>query len=679
MAARSCAAGHLDYSGCPKVRVFLPDIRSQNHQCPDTVAMLRQFKITHRLVVAIVAAATLVFGASYLISHQRTGNLVGELEAVALAEEFSAIQAEIDAESLRAEAMAAVVASIPQVQRAFAEDDRAALEAYFAGGFAGLKSAFGVRQFQFHRPPATSYLRIHKLEKHGDDLSSFRHTVVKANRERSAVHGLEVGVAGLGIRGIVPVSHAGKHVGTVEFGLSLGQDFVDRITALHGVDLQIHLVRDGVLRPFAASTDANLISPEQLAAVGSERPLFVRAEHAGAPYAFYAGALHDFSGKQIGVVVLARDRSAYAAQMASIGRQATIMLVLSVLLLMGLAWLIARDVTRPLRHTTASLEAIAQGTGNLDSRLDDSGNDEIAALARAYNAFVDKIARTIHTVVDTTHELAAMADRYAKLSADTHAGTQRQREQVEQVATAMTEMSATVHDVARNTVETADAAASVDDQSNNGQQVVRSASESIDQLAAEVARAVERINAVEQDSERIGSVLDVIRGIADQTNLLALNAAIEAARAGEQGRGFAVVADEVRTLAQRTQDSTREIQDMIESLQQGVHATVQVLAEGQRKAAGSVDKAEQAYQSLQAITASIDRITTMSAQIATAAEEQSSVAEDINRNILEITSVADRTAEDARSSVEQTAHLTEAVDGLVALMGQFRTGGGRAG
>jgi methyl-accepting chemotaxis protein len=243
----------------------------------------------------------------------------------------------------------------------------------------------------------------------------------------------------------------------------------------------------------------------------------------------------------------------------------------------------------------------------------------------------------------------------------------------------MTEMSATVHDVARNTVETADAAASVDEQSNNGQLVVRSASESIDQLAAEVARAVERINAVEQDSERIGSVLDVIRGIADQTNLLALNAAIEAARAGEQGRGFAVVADEVRTLAQRTQDSTREIQEMIESLQQGVHATVQVLAESQRKAAGSVDKAEQAYQSLQAITASIDRITTMSAQIATAAEEQSSVAEDINRNILEITSVADRTASDAQSSVEQTRHLTSAVDGLVTLMGQFRTDDRRAG
>jgi methyl-accepting chemotaxis protein len=641
--------------------------------------MLRHFKITHRLVVAIVAAATLVFGASFLISHQRTGQLVGELEEVALAEEFSAIQAEIDAESLRAEAMAAVVASIPQVQQAFAGGDRAALEAYFASGFDGLKSAFGVRQFQFHRPPATSYLRIHKLEKHGDDLSSFRHTVTKANQDRSKVHGLEVGVAGLGIRGIVPVSHAGRHVGTVEFGLSLGQDFVDRITALHGIDLQIHLLRDGALRPFASSTDAALLSTEQLADVDGERPLFLRTELADTPHALYAAALRDFSGKQIGVVVLARDRSAYAAQVASIGNQALVMLAVSVLLLMGLAWLIARDVTLPLRQTTASMEAIASGTGNLDSRLDDTGNDEIAALARAYNAFVEKIGQTIHAVVDTTHELASVADRYAHLSADTHVGTQRQREQVEQVATAMTEMSATVHDVARNTVETADAAASVDEQSNNGQQVVRSASESIDQLAAEVARAVERINAVEQDSERIGSVLDVIRGIADQTNLLALNAAIEAARAGEQGRGFAVVADEVRTLAQRTQDSTREIQDMIESLQQGVHATVQVLAESQRKAAGSVDKAEQAYQSLQAITASIDRITTMSAQIATAAEEQSSVAEDINRNILEITTVADRTASDAQSSVEQTHHLTSAVEGLVALMGQFRTGDRRAG
>jgi methyl-accepting chemotaxis protein len=368
--------------------------------------MLRRFKITHRLVVAIVAAATLVFGASYLISHQRTAQLVGELEEVALAEEFSAIQAEIDAESLRAEAMAAVVASIPQVQQAFAGGDRRALEGYFATGFSGLQSAFGVRQFQFHLPPATSYLRIHKLEKHGDDLSSFRHTVVKANQERSKVHGLEVGVAGLGIRGIVPVSHAGRHVGTVEFGLSLGQDFVDRITALHGIDLQIHLLRDGALRPFASSTDTALLSTEQLAGVDGEKPLFLRTELADTPHALYAAALRDFSGKPIGVVVLARDRSAYAAQVASIGNQALGMLALSVLLLMGLAWLIARDVTLPLRQTTASLEAIASGTGNLDSRLDETGNDEIAALACAYNAFVEKIGQTIHTVVDTTHELA---------------------------------------------------------------------------------------------------------------------------------------------------------------------------------------------------------------------------------------------------------------------------------
>ncbi|MES9893830.1 MAG: methyl-accepting chemotaxis protein, partial [Candidatus Thiodiazotropha endolucinida] len=197
---------------------------------------------------------------------------------------------------------------------------------------------------------------------------------------------------------------------------------------------------------------------------------------------------------------------------------------------------------------------------------------------------------------------------------------------------------------------------------------------SIDSLASEVGRAVETVRHVEQDSERIGSVLDVIRGIADQTNLLALNAAIEAARAGEQGRGFAVVADEVRTLAKRTQDSTEEIQEMIESLQTGVRETVTVMETSQQQAAESVDHAGRAHEALEEITRVVDTISQMSSQIATAAEEQSAVAEDINRNIVDITHVAEATSQDSAKSYEASEAMSKEVDLLGKLLSDFNTG-----
>ncbi|MES9848328.1 MAG: methyl-accepting chemotaxis protein, partial [Candidatus Thiodiazotropha sp.] len=256
----------------------------------------------------------------------------------------------------------------------------------------------------------------------------------------------------------------------------------------------------------------------------------------------------------------------------------------------------------------------------------------------------------------------------------TRDGITKQHEQTTQVATAMTEMSATVHEVAQNTTQTAEAARQADQQANSGRDVVNAVTSSIDSLASEVGRAVETVQHVEQDSERIGSVLDVIRGIADQTNLLALNAAIEAARAGEQGRGFAVVADEVRTLAKRTQDSTEEIQEMIESLQTGVRETVTVMETSQQQAAESVDQAGRAHEALEEITRVVDTISQMSSQIATAAEEQSAVAEDINRNIVDITHVAEATSQDSAKSYDASEAMSKEVDLLGKLLSDFNTG-----
>ncbi len=266
--------------------------------------------------------------------------------------------------------------------------------------------------------------------------------------------------------------------------------------------------------------------------------------------------------------------------------------------------------------------------------------------------------------------VTAAADKCSNVVSNVSSGGQglilEQKGEVDQVATAMTEMSATVHEVARNATEAAEAAQRADEETGKGKMVVSQAIEAIDLLANEVNDAAQVIHRLEQDSDEIGAVLDVIRGIAEQTNLLALNAAIEAARAGEQGRGFAVVADEVRTLAQRTQQSTQEIQNMIERLQSGAQDAVKAMEQGRSRAQVGVEQAAEAGVSLETIAQAVGTISDMNTQIATAAEEQSVVAEEINLNIVSISDMADKIAGESGSGGVDATQISSACDEIHA-------------
>jgi len=637
--------------------------------------MLRKFGISQRFVGATVVTVVLVVGAilglvDYYVQRILHSSEQRELEAI-----YQTMVHSIESEGQTAVTLSALVAGMPRVQEAFANGDRAALKAIFLDGFATLKKAYGVRQFQFHTPPAISFLRVHKPEKFSDDLSSFRKTVVETNASKHAVQGLEAGVAGLGVRGIVPVFHQGRHLGSIEFGMSFGQPFIDRFAADYGVDVALYLQRNGRFDRFASTLgDARLLSDDERRAVIAGNSSFGRMTLKGMPVSVLADVVRDYSGNPIGVLEIAKDRSDYQRQFADLSYLLIGLGLAAVLVISLLSWIISRGVVRPVLSAARSMEDVASGEGNLGLRLDESGNDEVSRLAKAYNRFAGTIEQLVDRVSQTSGQLGAVVDDLSSLSEHTDRGVKRQQEQTAQVATAMTEMSATVREVAHNATQTANAAAEADEQARSGGKVVSETMESINALAADVGRAVEMTRRVKDDSESIGSVLDVIRGIAEQTNLLALNAAIEAARAGEQGRGFAVVADEVRSLAQRTQQSTQEIQEMIERLQGGVNETVSVMEASQQQAVVSVSEAEKARNALDAITHSVDSITEMSAQIATASEEQSAVAEEINRNVVAITQVADQTAVDSDKSSEVSTKLARQVEDLLALVSQFHTG-----
>ncbi|TQV81453.1 methyl-accepting chemotaxis protein [Aliikangiella coralliicola] len=344
--------------------------------------------------------------------------------------------------------------------------------------------------------------------------------------------------------------------------------------------------------------------------------------------------------------------------------------VIAILVAAGVNYWVLQSVTSPLNEVLRVITKLSKG--DLTEKVEVHSEDELGKLSNGFNDLIDALRSMLKEIGSSSEQLSASAEQTAAISSQSSQNINYQKEQTDMIATAMTEMTATVDEVANSANNTLLEVQKANKETVDGQSVVQDSISTINKLASEIESAAVVIDKLDQYSTNIGAVLDVIRGIADQTNLLALNAAIEAARAGEQGRGFAVVADEVRTLASKTQESTSEIQEMIERLQTGTREAVTVMESSRSEAQNSVEQTATAGETLGKITQAVSVINDMSTHIASAAEEQSSVSQEMHQNVSSISEMADSTAQGASENLEASQELARLAEHMQKLVSRFK-------
>ena len=384
----------------------------------------------------------------------------------------------------------------------------------------------------------------------------------------------------------------------------------------------------------------------------------------------------DGSGKQLNDLAdlfakqVAAESQKSAAHYENSRTIVSLFIALAALATVALAMMLTRSIVRPLSSAVSAAESVAQG--DLTRPIETQGNDEVSRLLKALATMQQNLRETLQGISGSATQLATAADELNAVTLDSTQGLQQQNNEIEQAATAVNQMTAAVEEVARNAVSTSDATRQSSESAHLGQVRVSETATAINALASDVQQTGELVQSLANQSQDIGKVLDVIRAIAEQTNLLALNAAIEAARAGESGRGFAVVADEVRALAYRTQQSTQEIEQMVQGMRSGSSLALDSMQASTARATTTLALAERAGEALQTITASVHEIHERNLVIASAAEEQAQVAREVDRNLVNIRDLSVRSAAGADQTSASSHELSQLANALQGMVRRFQ-------
>lgn len=639
--------------------------------------MLQKLRLWAQIMVAMGAAIGVVGAVLTFSNMAKMGSLIHEAERNALDAHFKTIRNAIASESYRAEAMSALVANIPLVQEKFNAGDRKLLGELFVPGFKVMTRDYGVEQFQFHTPPATSWLRVHKPEKFGDDLSSFRHTVVATNKNQKPVGGLEGGVAGLGVRGMVPVMHDGRHVGSVEFGMSFGQHFFDNFKAQNGIDAALHVLDKDGFKTMGSTVDKEaLLSDEVLKKAMSGETQLGHREIRGVPNAIYAAAINDFSGKPIGVIEIAMDSSRYQAMITSARVTAVVVGILSILGGLTLAMLLARHFDRRINVVVDGVNRIAQGDFSGDIALD--GKDEIADLARSANVMRQGLNAMAKQVGENSARLAAQVHAAAQEIAGAVEGqaatSSEMSSSVAEITSTMEELLASSTQIADHSKSVVDIANQTLDGSRKGSEAMQTVLHRMNDIRADNQLSLQEIVELGAKSKRISKVMEIINAVADQTKLIAFNAALEASSAGEAGKRFSVVAGEIRRLADSVTDSTSEIEAKISEIQDSISRLVITSEKGASTIAAGTSASGTTAERLNEIVAAATHTTSAAQQISLSTQQQKTASNQVVVALREIVTASSNTAQSIGRITEISRDMSGLSGQLASLMTQIKLG-----
>lgn len=633
--------------------------------------MLRNLRFWAKITVVMGASIAVVAVVLTVINLTGMSRLIHEAERNALDAYYKTLSNGIARESRTAETLSALVAGIPLVQKSFAEGDRAQLEALFVPGYKKLAADYGVRQFQFHTPPATSFLRVHMPGKFGDDLSPFRFTVVRTNNKNEPTRGLERGVAGLGIRGMVPMSYDGRHVGSVEFGLAFDQSFFDDFKRQNGVDVGLYLPeKDGFKTLYSTMGKEARLRPALLRQALSGQPQIGHFEREGTPYVVYARAVPDYSGKPVGVVEIVMDSTSYQQTLSSSRESAIIIGAAAIVAGLLLAMLLANHMTRRINIVVGAVNNVANG--DLSRPVSLAGRDEIAQLARA----TDDMRHKLHELVAAVGENASRVHAAAQEIADAVGG---QAATSAEMSSSVAEITSTMEELSTSSAQIADHSQSVVDSANQtlsgtreGSDAMQSVLGHMTDIQADNQNSLQEIIDLGVRSKQIGKVMEIINAVADQTKLIAFNAALEASSAGEAGKRFSVVASEIRRLADSVTDSTREIEAKVGEIQDSINRLVITSEKGSSLIVSGTAASTNTAEQLGKIVSAASKTTSAAQQISMSTKQQQIASSQVVVALREIVTASSQTEKSISRISEISQEMSDMSGQLDVLVRQFK-------
>ncbi|MCK5682419.1 methyl-accepting chemotaxis protein [bacterium] len=577
----------------------------------------------------------------------------------------------IEAETRLSESLSALVANISLVKKSFADGDREALEKLLYSAYEILSKEYGVRQFQFHTPPAISFLRLHKLEKFGDDLSSFRHTVTNTNDTKKPTRGLESGVAGLGLRGMMPVFNDGKHLGSVEFGMSFGAPFFNSFKEKYGVEVGLYLYRENSFKTFASTAgDKPLMSTEKLKLAMAGEPQFFHVDLGGTSHAVVAEAIKDYSGKPIGVVEVAMDNRHFQSTLTKSRLTSIIIGLVALVLGIFLSILFSRSLALRLKKVVEIVDLMADG--NLTVEIKNQSRDEIGQLTNAADRMQQQLNQLICKILEHAENVYTAAQQINAEVSSQAATSSQLSASVTEITSTMEELSASSLQISEYATSVVDVASHTLASSQQGSNAVQEVRQKMIDIKGDNVNSLHEIVELGSKSKDINRIMDVINALADQTKLIAFNAALEASSAGEAGYRFGVVASEIRRLADSVTESAGEIEGKINEIQSSISRLVVTSEKGAVGIDQGMSESTQTSEYLAEVVSNANETSTSAQQISISTRQQKTASDQVVVALHEIVSAAENTKEAVTLISEISQNMTELSADLKELVGQFK-------